>query len=386
MAKLYGFGASVVIIGALFKIMHYPGSQILLPLGLGTEALIFFFSAFEPPHQEPDWTLVYPELAGMYDEELKDELMSSSKGRKKAVGGGDAISQELDKMLEDAKIGPELIESLGNSFKSLSENTSKFADISMATVATGEYVDNVKGASKAVNQLTDTYKKTNQTLSEDASITQEYSNNLKNVTQASTALSSAYSQVSEAIQKDIQATEEFAANVKAAAGSVNELKTVYTASAEKLAATTKTIDFSAVDGTSFNKQLQELTKNIEALNNSYQLQLLSLNEQQDKPKEMGESMKQMIDAIKASSDDIVQLKQNLGSLNSKYTEQIQASNDQIQQNKLLEQGLGQFIQNVTASADYTKTFQAELVKLTQNISALNNVYGNMLSAMNIKVN
>ena len=69
MAKLYGWGASVVIIGALFKIQHYPGAGPLLIAGLSTEALIFFFSAFEPLHEEPDWSLVYPQLrTGQIDE------------------------------------------------------------------------------------------------------------------------------------------------------------------------------------------------------------------------------------------------------------------------------------------------------------------------------
>ncbi|MFM7768040.1 MAG: gliding motility protein GldL, partial [Bacteroidota bacterium] len=62
MAKLYGFGASIVIVGALFKIMHWEGAGLMLTVGLLTEAVIFFFSAFEPPHEELDWSLVYPEL------------------------------------------------------------------------------------------------------------------------------------------------------------------------------------------------------------------------------------------------------------------------------------------------------------------------------------
>ena len=65
MAKLYGWGAAVVIIGALFKINHWPGAVPMLILGMGTESVIFFLSAFEPPHVEWDWSLVYPELAGM---------------------------------------------------------------------------------------------------------------------------------------------------------------------------------------------------------------------------------------------------------------------------------------------------------------------------------
>ena len=65
MSKLYGWGAAVVIIGALFKINHWQGGELMLIIGMGTETLIFFLSAFEPPHVEFDWTLVYPQLAGM---------------------------------------------------------------------------------------------------------------------------------------------------------------------------------------------------------------------------------------------------------------------------------------------------------------------------------
>ena len=51
MAKMYGIGAAVVIVGALFKINHYPYASEMLIIGLGTEAIIFFFSAFEKPHE-----------------------------------------------------------------------------------------------------------------------------------------------------------------------------------------------------------------------------------------------------------------------------------------------------------------------------------------------
>src|SRR6478672_8595058 len=69
MAKLYGWGASIVIVGALFKIQHWQFAGTFLTVGLLTEAVIFFFSAFEPPHEEVDWSLVYPELAGMHDDD-----------------------------------------------------------------------------------------------------------------------------------------------------------------------------------------------------------------------------------------------------------------------------------------------------------------------------
>ncbi len=86
MAKLYGIGASIVIIGALFKIQHWTGAGFMLAVGLCTEAIIFFFSAFEPLHEEVDWTLVYPELAG-----IPDEDMEAGKGVGGRYSGGGAI-------------------------------------------------------------------------------------------------------------------------------------------------------------------------------------------------------------------------------------------------------------------------------------------------------
>jgi gliding motility-associated protein GldL len=154
MAKLYGFGAAIVIVGALFKIQHWEGAGLMLTVGLLTEAVIFFFSAFEPPHEEVDWSLVYPELAGMHEP-------GADRKRKKA---GDPVAQELDKLLSEAKIGPELIQSLGTGLRSLSENTAKMAQVSNAAVASDEYAKNVQAASKQVVELTASYQKTTQAM------------------------------------------------------------------------------------------------------------------------------------------------------------------------------------------------------------------------------
>lgn len=154
MAKLYGFGAAIVIVGALFKIQHWEGAGLMLTVGLLTEAVIFFFSAFEPPHEEVDWSLVYPELAGMHEP-------GADRKKKKA---GDPVAQELDKLLTDAKIGPDLIQSLGTGLRSLSENTAKMAQVSNAAVASDEYAKNVQAASKQVVELTASYQKTTQAM------------------------------------------------------------------------------------------------------------------------------------------------------------------------------------------------------------------------------
>ena len=83
MAKLYGIGAAVVILGAMFKIMHWPGAGPMLVCGLTTEAIIFFFSAFEKPHEDPDWALVYPELAMGHAGGHDDAFVTMKKKKKK---------------------------------------------------------------------------------------------------------------------------------------------------------------------------------------------------------------------------------------------------------------------------------------------------------------
>lgn len=140
---VYGMGAAVVIVGALFKILHLKGADIMLSVGLLTEAGIFVISSFEPVHMDPDWSLVYPELAGG----------DPTDNKKKSPGG--SVSQQLDSMLSQAKIGPELIESLGNGLTSLSNNVKDMGTLSNAAVATTEYAESAQKAAKNMNSIAD---------------------------------------------------------------------------------------------------------------------------------------------------------------------------------------------------------------------------------------
>ena len=87
MGMVYGLGAAVVIVGSLFKILHWPGANEMLTVGLLTEAVIFAISAFEKPHEDPDWSLVYPELAGMHDDE-------DGHSKKAVSSNKDGVSQQ----------------------------------------------------------------------------------------------------------------------------------------------------------------------------------------------------------------------------------------------------------------------------------------------------
>lgn len=250
MAKLYGIGAAVVILGALFKIQHWPGAGPMLIIGLGTEAVIFFFSAFEPIKEEVDWTLVYPELA-------TGEANEHSPARVGAAGG--SVTEELDRMLEEAKIEPELIASLGDGMRALSTQAGQLNDFADASVATNDYVNKVSAASSTMGELTDTYSK-----------------------------------AAEAI----------------------------------LGITT-----SSEGGASAGQELSRMTSNLTELNNMYELQLES-------------SRAKMNAADEAFS------------------------------------GIQSLMENLNASVNDTERYKENIAQLSTNLSKLNTVYGNMLSAMN----
>ncbi|MBC8265967.1 MAG: gliding motility protein GldL [Flavobacteriales bacterium] len=162
MPKLYGWGAAVVILGALFKIEHYPGASIMLAAGLGMEAIIFFFSAFEKQHVEPDWSLVYPELAYMNDPNVK-------KG---------TPTQQLDNALESAKIDSELIESLGEGLRKFGETASKLNETVEAAGAISEYNQQIQEGVKNMNALNSLYELQLQTSSQQMEASTQFLQNL----------------------------------------------------------------------------------------------------------------------------------------------------------------------------------------------------------------
>jgi hypothetical protein len=139
MAKLYGIGAAVVILGALFKIQHWTGADEMLIVGLGTEAIIFFFSAFEKPHAEYDWSLVYPELAGMND-------------------GEESPIRELDNMLEKAKVDGDLIKSLGEGLRKVNKAANGIGSVTDIADSTQEYSKQVTAAAKKLENINGLYE------------------------------------------------------------------------------------------------------------------------------------------------------------------------------------------------------------------------------------
>jgi gliding motility-associated protein GldL len=273
-AKLYGLGASVVIVGALFKIQHWPLAGTMLSIGLITESIIFFFSAFEPLHEEVDWSLVYPELAGMPDEGA-EELSPRGKYSGAVGGGGGAGSAALakfDEMLEKAEITPELFQKLGTGMKKLGDATSNISVMGDISAASNKYMNSINNATDSLGKLAESYQATTKVVSETGST---------------------YKNIADSL-------------------SVME-----------------------AGGKSYQQQLEVLNKNLSALNSVYELQ-------------------------KKGADSHLKESESL------YKEL---------------QGL---VKDLADSTGDTKKYREQISKLNDNLSALNNVYGNMLAAMNVK--
>ncbi|MQP51903.1 MULTISPECIES: type IX secretion system motor protein PorL/GldL [unclassified Flavobacterium] len=169
MGFLYGMGAAVVIVGALFKLMHWPGAGPMLVIGLLTEAAIFALSAFEPVEHELDWSLVYPELAG-----------GEAKAKDKKENPADAqglLSQKLDTMLKEAKIDGELMASLGNSIKNFEGAAKSISPTVDAMSGQKKYAEEMSTAAAQMEALNGLYKLQLDSASRNATANQEIADN-----------------------------------------------------------------------------------------------------------------------------------------------------------------------------------------------------------------
>ena len=220
MPKIYGIGAAVVILGAMFKILDWPGATLMIGVGLTTEAIIFFLSAFEPGDKEVDWAKVYPEL----DEEGDESPRPAA--RKTVQVSGDPIAAQLDNMLQQANIGPELIESLGKGMNNLATSAQKMGTLSDAAVATSEYATNVKAASQSLASMNDSYAQTATALvamSSAAQDSQAYQAQIQAVTKNLSALNAVYELELQDSTEQKKARADFYKNMSTAMSSFTEV-------------------------------------------------------------------------------------------------------------------------------------------------------------------
>lgn len=175
MAKVYGFGGAIVIIGALFKILHLEidlggfklGGGLVLGIGLVTEAIIFILSAFEPIPQELDWSKVFPELAGGEPRSFagvgtgiaaSSQTQASVRSEEETKILKESLSEKLDGILKEAKLDANLMQSLASSIRNFEGAVKEIAPVTDAIASSRKYGEEMSLAAVHLESLNSLYK------------------------------------------------------------------------------------------------------------------------------------------------------------------------------------------------------------------------------------
>ncbi len=258
MGYLYGWGASVVMIGAYFKLTHIPGADFMLALGLGIEALIFFMSAFEPQHVEYAWDNVFVELEEDWDGKTKTQFATTGAASSKG-NITDAEDAMLNKMLEKMNVSEDTFKKLGKGIDRLAENAGQMADISNAMAATTNYANAMDRATKSISDFSTAYVETNQKLSDSLGkldFSALDANTIKKVASSMQSLNSIY-------ELQLQGAEQTSAASKALTETMNKYMDNLNASSQNAG--------------QLNQQLTQLSQRLTALNNVYGGMLSAMN-------------------------------------------------------------------------------------------------------------
>jgi gliding motility-associated protein GldL len=306
MGYVYGWGAAIVMIGALFKLEHLKFSGVLLATGLITEAFIFFLSAFEPPLEMPDWSKVYPELSEDYELDKYEEL-----GRKKKGSG-------FNDLFSSNELTPELIDKVGQGLSNLSNTAKGISDITSATLATDMYVKNLGSASESMNNLAEINNRAN-----------------VNIDKSLGALINSYSATAQKISDSgLQAVESMNK-------SGQQFSSIIAETSKKLAESygnagmTVESDVKSITENSkqYSENLRKLNSNLDALNTSFETQLKGTEAQLKASQSFNQDLVTMNNILVSSVEELKKYKENaellnknLESLNTIYGNMLGAMN------------------------------------------------------------
>jgi gliding motility-associated protein GldL len=322
MSKLYGFGAALVIVGALFKLMHWTGAGIMLTIGMATEAIIFIFSAFDPPPHETDWTRVFPELEDGEEHEDSSDKKSKKEKKKLAVkeahphAHGDVASIAVASSIDLSGVDTS---KLASGIKKLGETADKLNDLSATVASANALSEKMQQASISMGDFSQSYERSSQVLSESINI-----------------LSGSYqTAASNVIGSSKKAGEQIVESGKQVSSVINN-------ASESFAET-----FSLID-----QQVKSNLDNLKQGNGDYQKNVESLNK-------------------------------HMAALNTIYELQVQDVSKYSKNNVEIGKELEKFVVDLQKSAEENKTFHKGISSLNDSIAELNNIYGNMLSAVHV---
>lgn len=251
------WGASIVIIGALCKIVHWGGSyaNYIIGVGLGVEAILFFLTGFFPPEPELPWERVYPELNDGFKGELPKATVRAA-----APSTDFSSTAALDKMLVDAKIGPDLIESLGTGLRTFGDKVSTISNVSDAAIATNEFTGKIKTASAGFDNLSASFEKATSQLKEmgESNVdSKAYHDQVNNLAKNLSALNAVYELELQDSSAHLKSMNKFYSNLSLTMNNFNE---------------------SMEDSKQFKEEVGKLAKNLSSLNAIYGNMLTAMNQ------------------------------------------------------------------------------------------------------------
>lgn len=246
LTKLYSIGASVVIIGALFKIQHWPMADLMLCVGLLTEAVIFFFFSFDNSDDEP--TAALPKIIPAYKYET-EELPIGQQNLGAIGGGGSLALAKFDELLENADITPEMFHKLGEGMRKLGESTANINSIGDISAASLKYMNTIQAADESLGKLAKSYQSTI------VKVITKTGFNYKNISESLSAIeegAKTYQQQLESLNKNLSA-----------------LNSVYVLQKKEADNYLKDLIESADDSRKYKEQIKTLNNNLSALNSVY---------------------------------------------------------------------------------------------------------------------
>ncbi|RIH65950.1 gliding motility protein GldL [Mariniphaga sediminis] len=286
MGYVYGWGASIVMLGALFKLQHWQYSGLFLTIGLVTEAFIFFLSAFEPPLEMPEWAKVYPELRDDY------EVMELDEYNRKGSG--------MNPLFASSELTPELLDKVGKSLNDLSSTARGISDISSATLATDMYVKNLSSASESMNTFAEVNKRANETVNSSIEkLAESYLHASNQLSETGAGSIEKLNKSSEEFSAKLSETgQKLAETINGAAGSFSsELQTIGASSKE------------------YSGNLEKLNVKINALNESFESQLQGTKTQFEASRKFSTDLNQMNELLASSVSELQKYKENAEQLN-----------------------------------------------------------------------
>lgn len=254
-SNIVSWGATVVIIGLLFKIQHWKFATEFITVGLSAEALLFFMLGFQREDKDINWVRVYPEL----DEDFAGDLPKSS-AKPALATNGFSNTAALDKMMEEAKIGPELISSLGEGLRNFGDKVHAISRVTDAGEATVAFTNKVKAATTSYDNLSTAFDKA--------------SANLTEMADSNTDAKAYHDQVNKLAMNLSELNGVYELELQDSSAHLKAMNSFY----KNLSATMNNFNESLDDSRQFKDEVGRLAKNLASLNSVYGNMLSAMNQ------------------------------------------------------------------------------------------------------------